>query len=111
MARNVFAAINYGIEVSGTIEKPDSYAATSDGTDILEWNGSARPTEEVLEAAWIASGSEAGVADGMTKKQRRLRFQAEADPLFFQYQRGEIEKSVYDAKIAEIRADLPLSTD
>ena len=111
MARNVFAAINYGIEVSGTIKKPESYAATSDGTDILEWNGSPRPTEEVLQAAWIASGSEAGVEDEMTKRQRRQRFQTEADPLFFKYQRGEIEKSVYDAVVAQIRSDLPLSTD
>ena len=111
MARNVFAAINYGIEVSKTIEKPESYGATPDGTDILEWNGSPRPTEEVLEAAWIASGGEAGVADGMMKKQRQLRFQTEADPLFFKYQRGEIEKSVYDAVVAKIRSDLPLSTD
>ena len=27
----------------------------------------------------------------------------ESDPLFFKYQRGEIEKSVWEAKVAEIK--------
>jgi len=28
----------------------------------------------------------------------------ESDPLFFKYQRGEIEKSVWEAKVAEIKS-------
>lgn len=111
MARNVFKAINYGIEVSKTIEKPESYSATEDGTDILEWNGSTRPTEEVLQAAWVAAGAEAGVTDEVNKRKRQMAFFEQADPLFFQVQRGEVEQSVYNAKVAEIRAAYPLSTD
>lgn len=111
MARNIYKAINYGIEVSKTIEKPESYSATEDGTDILEWNGSTRPTEEIIQAAWVAAGEEAGVIDEINRHKRQLAFFEQADPLFFQVQRGEIEQSVYDAKVAEIRAAFPLSTD
>lgn len=43
-------------------------------------------------------------------KQQKLRnaaYVAEADALFFKAQRGEIEQSVWSAKIAEIKARFP----
>lgn len=38
---------------------------------------------------------------------RQLRFSAEADPLFFQEQRGEVPVGTWAAKVAEIKADIP----
>ena len=36
--------------------------------------------------------------------ERRQDYRNESDPLFFKYQRGEIEKSVWEAKVAEIKS-------
>ncbi len=38
-----------------------------------------------------------------TKARRQQDYINESDPLFFKYQRGEIEKSVWEAKVAEIK--------
>lgn len=103
-------AIAHGI-AAGTIQKPDFMHYSEDDSTILGWEGSPRPTDEVLQAAWTAFGGDAAITDAANKQARKERFAAEADPLFFQVQRGEVEQSVYDAKITEIRADLPLSTD
>jgi len=37
-------------------------------------------------------------------ERRRQDYINESDPLFFKYQRGEIEKSVWEAKVAEIKS-------
>ena len=103
-------AIRYGID-NGTIQKPELLSISSDDSTIYVWEGSPQPTEEVLAKAWADSGGDTAIADENTKRLRKDRFVEEADPLFYQVQRGEVEKSVYDAKVAEIRADLPLSTD
>ena len=106
----VSAAVNYGI-ANGTIQKPTVLGYNSEDTEILTWEGSPEPTAEVLEAAWSASGGNVAITDAENKILRRERYLRESDPLFFQVQRGEVEQSVYDAKVAEIRAALPLSTD
>jgi hypothetical protein len=41
------------------------------------------------------------------RQSRAAAFAAEADPLFFQVQRGEVEQAVYDAKVVEIRQRYP----
>jgi hypothetical protein len=38
---------------------------------------------------------------------RQKAFTTEADPLFFQVQRGEATQADYDAKVAEIRTRFP----
>ncbi len=40
---------------------------------------------------------------------RRKAYQEESDPLFFEYQRGDIEKSEWLEKIEEIKKRYPLS--
>jgi hypothetical protein len=40
----------------------------------------------------------------LTKGRRHQDYMNESDPLFFKYQRGEIEKSVWEAKVAEIKS-------
>ena len=42
-----------------------------------------------------------------TESNRRSAYTAEADPLFFKAQRGEIEQQVWLDKIAEIKARFP----
>ena len=44
------------------------------------------------------------------RQSRAAAFAAEADPLFFQVQRGEADQADYDAKVAEIRARFPYPT-
>jgi hypothetical protein len=41
------------------------------------------------------------------RQSRAAAFTAEADPLFFQVQRGEAMQADYDAKVIEIRARFP----
>lgn len=41
------------------------------------------------------------------RQSRAAAFAAEADPLFFQVQRGEATQADYDAKVIEIRARYP----
>ena len=106
----ISVAVCHGIE-TGTIQRPEQINFSEDDTEILDWVGSEQPSTAVLEAAWADFGGETAVQDGLTKELRQERYRAEADPLFFQVQRGEVEQSVYDAKVAEIRAALPLSTD
>lgn len=38
---------------------------------------------------------------------RKRAYQEESDPLFFEYQRGDIEKSEWIAKVEEIKARFP----
>ena len=38
---------------------------------------------------------------------RRLAYQQEADPLFFKYQRGEVDQQMWLDKISEIKARYP----
>lgn len=52
-----------------------------------------KPTTEQLNAAIIA--------------QRSAAYKAEADPLFFQVQRGDVDNQVWLDKIAEIKARYP----
>ena len=106
---NVSIAVAYGVE-TGTIQRPESINYDENG-DIESWVGSPKPTAEVLAAAWEAFGGENGLSDRIAKQKRKEAFAGEADPLFFQVQRGEVEQSVYDAKVAEIRTRFPLSTD
>ena len=42
---------------------------------------------------------------------RAAAFTAEADPLFFQVQRGEADQADYDAKVIEIRARYPYPSE
>ena len=56
--------------------------------------------------ARLASVSRRKARDAVSD-QRRAAFAAEADPLFFQVQRGEAGQDQYDAVIADIRARFP----
>tara|TARA_R110002020_G_scaffold47925_1_gene136922 strand:- start:1935 stop:2186 length:252 start_codon:yes stop_codon:yes gene_type:complete len=67
------------------------------------------PEEEIArdaeEATWVG-GASARAAEAIQGK-RRAAYQAEADPLFFEEQRGEVPAGTHAAKVAEIKARFP----
>lgn len=88
--------------------KPEVLGLSVDASEIYLWEGGdPQPSQEVLEAEWAKYQEEGGQAKDEVNRLRRVAFSSEADPLFFQVQRGEVEQSVYDAKVAEIRARYP----
>ena len=46
-------------------------------------------------------------AQMQTQQQRAAAYTSEADPLFFKYQRGEVTKEEWEAKVEEIRTRYP----
>ena len=61
-----------------------------------------------LSAEEVAERSQPYVPTQREQEQNRANaYRSEADPLFFQVQRGEASQADYDAKIAEIRARYP----
>ncbi len=67
------------------------------------------PEEETArdaeEKAWT-DGAEARAAEAV-QVNRRNAYQAEADHLFFQEQRGEVEVGTWAASVAAIKAEFP----
>jgi len=78
---------------------------------ITAWYGpDARPTDAELQTAWDAYEAEGGVAKEEAKRNRALAYVAESDEIYMQYERGEVAKSVWTAKVAEIKARFPYSS-
>lgn len=71
--------------------------------DGYEWDG----------AQWVESAPVVVIppvtppTPEQTETMRKAAYQAEADPLFFKYQRGEIEKQVWLDKVQEIKERYP----
>jgi len=73
---------------------------------IVEWNGpDAQPTEAELQAAYDAAVPLAQRKEA--EANRSAAYAAEADPLFFKYQAGEVTKEEWLAKREEIRVRYP----
>lgn len=84
-----------------------------DGNDYanLVWHGPGeRPSQESLDAAWPVVDHDVRV--GEVQAARQARYRREADPLFFEAQRGEdgVTLADWEAKVAEIKAALPYPT-
>jgi len=56
-------------------------------------------------AAWEAGAPARAAAQ--VQANRRAAYQAEADPLFFEEQRGEVPEGTHASKVAEIKARFP----
>jgi hypothetical protein len=72
----------------------------------LEWHDeSPKPTKQELDALWET----AKIIDSnnQAKEKRRKDYIAEADPLFFKAQRGEITIEEWQNKVAEIKLRYP----
>ena len=62
-------------------------------------------TRDAQEQAW-ADGAAARAAEEV-QINRRNAYQEEADPLFFEEQRGEVSAGTHAAKVAEIKLRFP----
>lgn len=75
-------------------------AGQSEGM-IIDWNKKGVPFLKAAPELTVEQLNENVAA------QRQAAYAAEADPLFYQYQRGDIEKQVWLDKILEIKARYP----
>lgn len=73
---------------------------------IVEWDGpDSQPTEAELEAAYTAAIAELAVEQA--KQNRAAAYTAEADPLFFKWQAGEVTEAEWRGARDAIRARFP----
>jgi hypothetical protein len=84
------------------IRPMSSWSLDGDDYENLIWNGpEEKPSYEELVEANVH------LKEKFKKEKvanlRRRAYQEESDPLFFEYQRGSIEKSVWLEKVEEIR--------
>jgi len=92
--------------------RPGAEWSVGDTYESLVWlDDSPKPTRKTLDDAWPAVEHELAVAAVQTARQ--ARYQAESDPMFFEAQRGESGVTIADweAKVAAIKADLPMPTE
>jgi len=69
---------------------------TLDGDDYtgLTWHsGTAKPTKKALEALWPTVQYETAYA--RVEQARRAEYQATTDPLFFEFQRGDVTEQAW----------------
>jgi len=72
----------------------------------LEWHDDTpKPTQAELDAAWPAV--QQAQAQAAVDAQRHAAYVTESDPLFFQYQAGEITEQEWLDKRAEIKSRYP----
>lgn len=60
---------------------------------------------DAMEAAWVAGAKTR--YNAQMERSRAAAYSAEADPLFFQTQRGEATVQQWQDKVAEIKARFP----
>jgi len=90
------------IEISDALYK-ELFEAQSNGKQI-------KPGEDGSPVAVDPTYSVKEITESL-KQQRQAAFNKEADPLFFQYQAGEIDKDDWTAKREEIRQRFPYPTE
>jgi hypothetical protein len=74
----------------------------------IVWNhDSKKPTKKEIEEAWEEISRDIELEK--IKNLRKAAYREESDPLFFKYQRGEAEKSVWLEKVEEIKNRYPLT--
>jgi hypothetical protein len=83
-----------------------SYSENGDVYENYVWGG---PGEQPSQAACdaILVEIEAEEAHDQVKRARQAAYQAEADPLYFGFQRGENTEQDWLDRVAEIRARYP----
>lgn len=87
-----------------------SWALTGEDYSGLEWldENTPKPTKAALAKQWPDVQYQAEV--NAVKDARRNAYQTEADPIFFQWQRGEATEQAWKDKVAEIQARYPEPT-
>ena len=79
--------------------------------DQLEWLDQNQTEPTAQEIAAEAARLEADEPRQIAQQQRSAAYQQEADPLFFKYQAGEVDKADWIAKREEIRQRFPYPLD
>ncbi|BAF89576.1 hypothetical protein AZC_3578 [Azorhizobium caulinodans ORS 571] len=95
-------------------EQPDMIDPNKRRVFILDAQMSNEDARQLLGKVYdprTGTFSDPVLTDEEQRRLRQIAYQAEADPLFFEWQRGEATEEQYRAKLAEIRARYPLSTD
>jgi hypothetical protein len=75
-----------------------------DGTPV-EMTAAEIAERQAQEAAWAAEAN--ARLKAQQEANRKLAYEADADPLFFMSQRGEATVEEWQAKVAEIKARYP----
>jgi len=74
--------------------------------ETLEWfDESEKPSYQEVVAAWEEVSVE--IENKKIQNLRRAAYQKESDPLFFEYQREDIEKQLWLDKVQEIKDRYP----
>jgi hypothetical protein len=88
---------------------PNSVWSCTGDPDVYEnyvWGGPEnQPSKDECDSALVTI--EAEKAHDQVKRARQAAYQAEADPLYFGFQRGENTEQDWLDKVAEIRARYP----
>lgn len=88
-----------------TVEYLAAHRRTAKGS----WVARLVPVPAEPTAEELAARAEADYQAALAERDRALReaLAAVADPLFFQWQRGEVSKEDWLAKVAEVKASFP----
>lgn len=82
------------------------WTLSGDLYDGLDWlDDSPKPTFEEVESAWPEV--QVARANAAAQRARAAAYAAEADPLFFKWQRGEGDEQAWLDVVANIRAQFP----
>tara|TARA_R110000822_G_scaffold218795_1_gene353140 strand:- start:46 stop:369 length:324 start_codon:yes stop_codon:yes gene_type:complete len=83
-----------------------SYTGLDVAYEDIEWlDERPQPTKEFCESAWPAIGHELEYAK--IKRERKIRYTAETDGLFFDAMRSGAELTEWIAAVEAIKAELP----
>lgn len=92
--------------ILATIRPGAQWSLVGNSYENLEWHGPGdKPTETEIVSSWPQV--EQQTLKAQQDEQRRIAYVAEADPLFFKWQRNEGTEQAWLDKIAEIKARLP----
>jgi hypothetical protein len=86
--------------------RPGTQWAIGETYESMIWlDDSPKPTKRTLDDAWPQVQSQ--LEHDRIEAQRRARYQAETDGIFFEAQRGDGSLDAWKAATAQIRDDLP----
>ena len=97
--------VNYA-QVLTNLYPGTPWIITDNDYSTLDWqDDSPKPTKKTLDNAWPQVQYDNEVA--RIKAERRARYAAETDGLYFEAMRGDGNLDAWNAATAQIRADLP----
>jgi len=90
-----------------TLRPGAEWSMNDDDVEGIIWHTQGVEPLTSAEVAAEVARLEAIEAAEQPRRERRAAFQAESDPLFFEWQRGEGTEQAWLDKVAEIRARYP----